>query len=374
VALGNFIRSLFGRKAEAVIADDPFGAKTPAASVVRPAAAPRPPPAIVQRDEIIDGRARIAGYRFIARTLNSGVAPSAPASVAALHADNLPAFAERRLAIVPLDVADWQSADFRTLCAPHTTFLLTAAAGDDQRWRQTAAEIRAAGGRIAVAAGASGAQALLGSADLVLVDFRAYSLPAFEQLIKALLGARPAPAIAADGIGSWAEHRLCQAMGVGYSLGGFAATPEGQDHGEQLTQSRLVLIDMLNLLRREADLVELSALAKRDPGIAVKVVAMANSPLSGLTNPVASLEQAMLVLGRATLYRWLSLAMFRSGDGGGRDEALLELALFRGRLLELLARVSRREKVGELASSSTLPTAVCISGSWRSTSWSFRSS
>jgi EAL and modified HD-GYP domain-containing signal transduction protein len=94
---------------------------------------------------------------------------------------------------------------------------------------------------------------------------------------------------------------------------------------------------MLNLLRRDADPEALEEVAKRDPGVAVKLIEIANSPMAGLARPVASLQQAFLILGRDALYRWLSLGIFRAG-GDPRDETLLELALNRARFLELIAQ------------------------------------
>jgi len=45
-----------------------------------------------------------------------------------------------------------------------------------------------------------------------------------------------------------------------------------------------------------------------------------------------------MVLGREQLYRWLSIGMFRTGASSPRDEVLLELALARGRFLEILGQ------------------------------------
>jgi EAL and modified HD-GYP domain-containing signal transduction protein len=95
---------------------------------------------------------------------------------------------------------------------------------------------------------------------------------------------------------------------------------------------------MLNLLRREANPVELAKVAKRDPGASVKLVAMANSALAALAQPATSVEQAIVLLGREQLYRWLAIAVFRAATNSPRDEVLLELALCRGRFLELVAQ------------------------------------
>jgi EAL and modified HD-GYP domain-containing signal transduction protein len=53
---------------------------------------------------------------------------------------------------------------------------------------------------------------------------------------------------------------------------------------------------------------------------------------------VTSIDQAIMVLGRQQLYRWLAIGMFRAGSASPRDEVLLELALARGRFLELLGQ------------------------------------
>lgn len=314
-----------------------------------PTSPPRPvaeaaraePGAVIQRDEMLDGRARIAGYRFVARRFGSG-APLSPRQVAAaLSHDNLAAFVQRRHALVVLGSDGWAGADadFAPFISPNTSFFIPTPPGDRQAWAQTLAAIQAAGGRVAVDARRLDASPV--APDLLLLDFTAYQLEAFERAVKQALASHPRMTVAVDGIASWTEHRLCNSLGVHFSLGGFAATRDEQVQGERMNQSRLVLVEMLNLMRRDGSPAEIANVVKRDPAIAVKILGMANSPMSGLTSPVASFERAMMVLGRETLYRWLSLAMFRAGAADSRDETLLELALFRGRFLELLATGSR---------------------------------
>lgn len=339
MALGRLMKRLIGGQEPAPFNDDPFGSRPPPPTAAMPVDAPAVRSALVHRDELIDERSRIAGYRFVVRRRGSELAPECRETVAALAAENLPAFAARRLALLPLTAGDWQRADFRCFIAAHTSFLVAAPVAGEETgdWLTVLREIREAGGRIALNDAGAAIPAAVALADLVVLDFRAYALDHFEQQVRGLRRQRPELALAADGIGSWAEHRFALSLGLRYSLGGFAAAADDAEAADQLNQSRLVLIELLNLLRGEAELDEISAVAKRDPGVAVKLVGMANSPASGLSAPVASLEQAMMVLGRATIYRWLSIAMFRSGSGGGRDEALLELALWRARFLELAA-------------------------------------
>lgn len=334
-----FIKRLFVDSDQAAI-NPPSSATAPAGErVPAPVEARREPTVIIVRDEILDGHSRIAGYRFVPHRVGGGARPDPDSAIAALHADDFVTFAERRLALLPVALEDWQVADFSALIAGNATCLVASpphgAADDD--WRDMLATIKAAGGQIALDSAAASNPAALALADMLVLDFGAYSLRNFEQIVRRLATSHPKLVLAADGVGSWPEHRFCQSMGIRYCLGGFASTQDEDDKGQKLNQNRLVLIDMLNLLRREASFAEISAVAKRDPWVAVKVVILANSPLSGLATPIASLEQAMMVLGREMLYRWLSVSLFRAGSKSGRDESLLELALYRARFLELLA-------------------------------------
>jgi EAL and modified HD-GYP domain-containing signal transduction protein len=352
MAFANLIKQLFGDRKQESFPETPFGPKdsTPQEEQAAEAELANTPveiPVLVHRDEILDGRSRIAGYRFTVRYCDHDTAPSVAAVVAALQDENLVDFAQRRLALIPISGREWWTSKLRQLITPNTTFLIEVPAdqGGAGDLANVLADIREAGGKAALrsAVFASGDK-LAPLTDLVLIDFRAYSVENLESFVTKLASEHAGIAIAVDGIQSWPEHRMCQAMGAKYSLGGFAAQPEHLEQGEKLNQSRLVLIEMLNLLRREADVGELAEVAKRDPAIAMKIVGMANSPGAGLASAVASLEQAIMALGRDTIYRWLSLSMFRAGSNSGRDEALLELALCRARFLELVATGSRPKK------------------------------
>ena len=338
-----FIKRLTGSEPASPINDDPFGrdARTLVPGVTSSAAPSREtPPVVLQRDEIIDARTRIGGYRFSARLPGSPDQPHAHATIEVLRASNIAAFAERRLALIPLLAGHWLSFDYRPLIGPRTVFVLElpADAGQIKGWRDVAAAVRIAGARIALPGRdiPRDRELIREHADLLLLDFSAYSLPNFERAVTTLRREQPQLELVADNVGSWPEHRYCVSLGVAYCLGPFTTCHDEEQRSGEISQSRLVLIEMLNLLRRDADLTDIANVAKRDPGVAVKLVAMANSPLLGLTHPVAAIDQAIMLLGREQLYRWLSIGMFRAGAGSPRDEVLLELALARGRFLELV--------------------------------------
>lgn len=337
-----FIKRLLGAPAPAPSNVDPFGRQAQNQRAVRnvPPEQPALPAAVLQRDEILDAHSRIAGYRFSARLPESAATPDAAATVAVLGTANVAQFAERRLALIPLHAADWFAHDYASLIGPHTVFLLDLPAAEGElaeTWLRAATEIRGKGARVALSGRAlAECPDAVSKADLLLIDFHGYSLSGFEQQIKLLRQRWPEVNMLIEGLGRWAEFRYCLAQGAAFGLGAFTTEADDESENKEISQSRLVLIELLNLLRREADVDELALVAKRDPGVVVKVVAMANSPVMGLAQSVTSIEQAMLVLGREQLYRWVSIGMFRSGANSPRDEVLLELALARGRFLEYL--------------------------------------
>ena len=299
--------------------------------------------AVLHRDEVIDAKTRIVGYRFHVRSPSGAPALRPGAVIDALKAEAVTTFAQRRMALIPLTVEEWHAADYRQFVAPKTVFVVAAPRPDEDLagWSAGIEEIRRSGVRLAFQ-GADAGERFAGSlrkGDLALVNFRDFPLHAFDQLVQALRRQHPGAGLAVESVSSWPERRLCVARGAEYCLGEFVAQRDEEEPG-QLNQSRLVLIEMLNLLRKDADLTALTAVAKRDPAVAVHILSMANSPAARAGRTVASLEQAMMVLGRAQLYRWISISMFRAGSSGNRDEALLEMALARARFLELIALAS----------------------------------
>lgn len=340
-----FIKRLVGHQVPPPFNEDPFGrdkepmptARAPIATANRESQA-----AVLQRDEIIDAKTRIVGYRFAARMPADPLHNAPLATLELLSASHISAFAERRLALIPIRVHDWFNFDYRPLIGARTTFLLDLPDSPESiaRWQEAAQAIRTEGARIALPwnDNVRHQSPPLDLVDVVLIDFSSYSLASFERIVSTLKRETPTLELIAENINSWPERRYCSSLKVDCCMGAFTTCIDEEQGSEDISQSRLVLIEMINLLRRDADQSEIAKVAKRDPGIAVKLVTMANSPMMGLPQPVNSIEQACLMLGREQLYRWLSIAMFRASGVSPRDEILLELALARGRFLELIGR------------------------------------
>lgn len=327
-----FWRKLLGGAEPPSINPDPFKRDTPPPPAAVPVPEPPRPRPSVARDEIIDAQTRICGYRY--RVTAHG---STPAEVVQALADaGIRNMAERRLALLPMTAERWRSADYAALIGPGTRFLLASLEAAEPA---LLAEIKAVNGQVAlnVTQVDLALRARMQDFSLLFVDYTAFNLEAFETLVRELKRVAPPLEIMVDGIATWPERRLCDSLGVHYCLGGFIATFDEAEPQEKLSESRMVLIEMLNRLRQDDELQVLAEIAKRDPVVSVQLIAMANSPLMGLAQPVTSVERAILVLGRAQLYRWLTLAMFRVGGKRDKDAALLELALVRAAFLERVA-------------------------------------
>jgi c-di-GMP phosphodiesterase len=331
--------------------------EAPAATPAEPErAAPEadvPGPPMLCRHEIIDDKGRLCGYRYAFQGGDPDAPPPETAFFEALGGERIPEFAARRLAVIPLTLDAIVFKRHLPLIAPNTVFLI-----DREQARMSAQQLagrlralREWGCKLALR-GVSMEQSelpLLEVCDIVFLHLGETSLNQFQAMTHQLTMLYPTLKLAADGVQSWDEQRMCVAWGCQYCLGSFLTTQDRSNPNGKVEPSRMASMELLNLLRGAADgeadgaadgaaeLDELTTVAKRDPAIVHHMLKLANSPADGQAAAITSLSQAIAVLGHSKLYRWLTVAMFRLGGARERDEALLEVALTRARFLELLA-------------------------------------
>ncbi len=133
------------------------------------------------------------------------------------------------------------------------------------------------------------------------------------------------------------DFRFSCHLGASLFQGPFITSrEEWHDHHLSTAQTNILLL--LQKLGQDADLKEIVTLIKKDPAISLRLLRYINSAANGLTHKISSIENALTVLGRAQLCRWLTLLLCISGERPGRSEAALENALTRARMMELLGR------------------------------------
>ena len=120
--------------------------------------------------------------------------------------------------------------------------------------------------------------------------------------------------------------------------GGQLDRPAGPPPARALNTAAHRICELLNHLALDHELSVVGEAVRGDVALSYRLLRYANSPAIGLTRGVDTVEQAVMVLGRNELVRWLSVMLMSAADGRHVSQALQENALARGRLLELLAQ------------------------------------
>ncbi|MBK9446686.1 MAG: HDOD domain-containing protein [Betaproteobacteria bacterium] len=101
--------------------------------------------------------------------------------------------------------------------------------------------------------------------------------------------------------------------------------------------TRLKLLKLLSLVVQDADTREIEEIFRQEPKLSYNLLRLVNSVAVGPKTPITGFNQAITVLGRRQLQRWLQLLIYANQFGrGNQPNPLMQLAAARGRQLELL--------------------------------------
>lgn len=136
---------------------------------------------------------------------------------------------------------------------------------------------------------------------------------------------------------------LTLAAGAGWIEGDWPLAPPSRPVGAQAA-SRALALQLVQLVAAEADTHEIEALLRRDPTLSYHLLKLVNSLGMSTGRRVSSFSQAILILGRQQLRRWLNLMLFSAREGDLRSAMLLARVAVRAHALELLARETGLDK------------------------------
>ena len=295
----------------------------------------------------------LVGLQAVANAHNEWVAVSfhvPPQTQGALLAALAVADVYARLA--PLDciipIGDPHGADEALLAQllPHlvpqrTIFRLPAAAAANKQVQKTCLQWREAGYRIVL----DGPDA--GPVTAAYVDARALGidaageLPGLHQLMTL-----PGPHLAYN-IADTDSLAAVTALGASWFAGDYALRSARRHSEAEEGTSRRRLLALLGLLARDADVPELEVPLKQDPALAYHLLKLVNSAAFGFTAPITSFNQAITLLGRRQLQRWLQLLLYARQQDDGKINALLPLAAVRAAQMESLCQLRGGDRAAQ---------------------------
>lgn len=139
----------------------------------------------------------------------------------------------------------------------------------------------------------------------------------------------------AEKVETVAQFDHCKALGFDYFQGYYFAKPMLM-RGKKLAPSEVAILSLLQLIDSDADNSVIEARLKRDATLAINVLRMVNAPAAGARKHIDTLGQALVVLGRRQLQRWLQVLLYAKTSTRGGVSPLLTLAVTRAKLLELI--------------------------------------
>ena len=117
-----------------------------------------------------------------------------------------------------------------------------------------------------------------------------------------------------------------------------AAATQTNAKNKSNASSNGLLLKLLSLVTADADSADIEAIIKRDPNLSYQLLKLVNSVSFGSANKITNFSQAIALLGRRQLQRWLQLLLYAQSQGNAAANPLLPRAAQRAGLMEALAR------------------------------------
>ncbi len=126
-------------------------------------------------------------------------------------------------------------------------------------------------------------------------------------------------------------------LGSGFALvGGVLDRSGAAPVARPLSAAAHRICELLNHLSLDRETSVVADAVRSDVALSYRLLRYANSPAIGLRRNVEAVDDAVSLLGRKELYRWLSVLLMTVAQSRQASRALQETALARGRLLENL--------------------------------------
>lgn len=171
-------------------------------------------------------------------------------------------------------------------------------------------------------------------ASFIKLDMLTFKPELAEPLVK-FARAHSQAQLVAEKVETAEQYERMLALGVKLFQGFWFAKP-ALVKAQTIRPSQATIIQLINLVRKQAETSEIEDLLKKDPTLSFNLLRFINSSGFGLSCEVTSFRHAVMILGLKKLFRWAALLMTTS-RASGSPPAVGQTAVIRGRLMELLA-------------------------------------
>lgn len=136
-------------------------------------------------------------------------------------------------------------------------------------------------------------------------------------------------------VDTWQAYDVCAQIGLYAFVGNLHLTPRPGNYSRDLNPAQTMILQLMDMVRKNADIKQLESVLKRDAALSYKLLRYINSAGFGLGCEIQSLKHAVTMLGYSPLYRWLAL-LLATATTTGYSPVLMHTAVIRGRFAELL--------------------------------------
>ena len=183
-------------------------------------------------------------------------------------------------------------------------------------------------------------------ADFVKLDLAVLKPEQLQVIVAAAKSRVPQAVVVAEKVETAEQFTALAAYGATLFQGYWFAKPTIV-RAKVVSPSLAHVLQLINLVREQASTDEIEAVLKKDAVLGFNLMRLINSSGFGLNQEITSFRQAVMLLGLKKLFRWAALLLTSSRNG--TPAAVGNMAVVRGRMMELLARESMTPEDGDSA-------------------------
>lgn len=213
-----------------------------------------------------------------------------------------------------------------------SVFPAQSAPENEENLKQVEARLRQTRCKVGFSASANAKLPATGTWDYLLIGAsHARCLPPFT-----LHGMASRTTVVATDVHSHSDREWLLGNACALSTGEYLLTRTASNSKADIT--RFKLLKLLTLIDSDADTGALETVFREEAKLSYSLLRLVNSAALAPRSPITSFAQAINLLGRRQLQRWLQLLVYSDPNNGQHPTPLLQKAASRGRILELVVR------------------------------------